>query len=464
MTRGCIIIICLFIFTPLAFSRQIIVDSILYQGNKKTKNYIIRRELDFKVADTLDSEGLAERFKSNRSRILNTGLFKAASLNIGRWDTETHHVTIIISLQEAWYIFPVPIFDLADRNFNVWWNEFNGSLSRVNYGMKFIHSNLTGQQDALKVTAQVGYSPKFNVEYAWPFFGKNRAWRFKTEIYYSRNKESYYNTVEDKLVFHKSETDYPLKRFRLGTSLDHRTTLQLFQSVRLEYISNQTNRTISEELNPDFFLAGNKSQNFLSLRYNFIYDDRDLKYFPSNGRYADIQIVKDGIGKNLAINTLATTIQLEQYFPLNARHNAGFMLKAKGSIIRDKVPYYNSRALGFGENYLKGYEYYVIDGLDFLFLKFRQRYIFLDRDVQFRPNKRLGIKSMPLQASIAAHASTAYVNNVFYSTQNTLSNRWIYSSGLSLETLLSNTSLIQIDCSINHLKQIGFYLHFREQF
>ena len=26
-------------------------------------------------------------------------------------------------LLENWYIFPIPKFELADRNFNVWWKE-----------------------------------------------------------------------------------------------------------------------------------------------------------------------------------------------------------------------------------------------------------------------------------------------------------------------------------------------------
>jgi outer membrane protein assembly factor BamA len=142
------------------------IDSILYTGNKKTQNYIIRRELDFKAGDTIASTTLTGMFLQNRSRILNTGLFKEVALNIKSWDTESNHISIEIKVQEAWYIYPIPIFELADRNFNVWWDEFNGSLSRVNYGIRFTHNNLTGQQDALKLTAQFGYN-NFLANSAW---------------------------------------------------------------------------------------------------------------------------------------------------------------------------------------------------------------------------------------------------------------------------------------------------------
>lgn len=452
--------------TQILCGQILYIDSINYIGNKKTKNYIIRRELDFKVNDSTDMAVLTQGFSRNRSRILNTGLFKDVRINIKRWNTETNHITIDIVCDEGWYIYPVPIFELADRNFNVWWDEFNGSLKRTNYGIKFIHTNLSGQADALKITLQGGYSQKADLEYAWPYWGKDRSWRFTSTVFYSRNREAYYNTINNKLVFHKAlaEDEYSLNRFRINTSLEHRTTLQLFQSIRIEYNANQTIPEISEELNPDFFLNKKIKQNYLSLRYEFKYDDRDLKYYPSNGRLAEIHITKEGIGKPGDVNTLTTSLQLQQFIPWGKKHNAGIMVKAKGSIIRSQPPYYNSKAIGFGDNYLKGYEYYVVDGLDYFFLRFRERFIFLDKNIQFLPKTILGIKSKPLKMGVSVHGSTGYVNNVFYSKTNTFGNRWLWSSGISMEVLMSNTSMIQLDWSINHLKQSGVYLHFKEDF
>jgi outer membrane protein assembly factor BamA len=445
--------------------QHIVVDSIFYEGNTKTKNYVLRRELDFKLHDTLPVNDLSSRFKENRSRILNTGLFKEVVVNIKSWNTETNHATILIHVEEIWYIYPVPIFELADRNFNVWWNEFNGSFKRVNYGLRFIHNNLTGNQDALKVAVQLGYSSRLDAQYAWPYWGKNRNWRFNTDMLLSKSKESYYTTSEDKPVFYKSNSDYPLQRIRFGTSLENRTSLQLFQSIKLEYNYNQTISEVSQHLNPDFFLNGNSRQKYFSLNYMFAYDDRDLKYFPTKGRRSEIQITKEGLGNtNGSLNTLFVKLYVEQFLSWTSHHSAGVQVNAKASIIRNKIPYYNSKALGYGSEYLKGFEYYVVDGMDFLFLKFRESYIFYENNIKFRAQKKLGIKSMPVRLGIAAHAGTAYVNNVDYALNNKLANKWIYSSGLSFECLLSNTSLIQLDWSINGLKESGFYLHFRDQF
>ena len=80
------------------------------------------------------------------------------------------------------------------------------------------------------------------------------------------------------------------------------------------------------------------------------------------------------------------------------------------------------------------------------------------------PKTLLGIKSKPLKLGVSVHGGTGYVNNVFYSKSNTFGNRWLWSSGISMEVLMSNTSMIQLDWSINHLKQSGVYLHFKEDF
>ncbi len=459
----CILFTVLLLTSWTSMAQSLIIDSIIFEGNKKTKNYILRRELDFRIHDTVDASTFPSRLESGRGRILNTGLFNEVTANIKSWNTETNHIKVHIKVEESWYIIPVPIFELADRNFNVWWNDFHGSLDRINYGIRFVHQNLTGQQDALKITAHTGYSQKLDLSYDWPFWGKNAAWRFSTDFLFSKARETYYNTLENKLSFYKSSDDYPLERIKIGTSLENRTTLQLFQSIRLEYHQNKISDSIVQ-LNPSYFLHGKNRQNYLELIYTFKYDDRDLKYFPTRGRFAEITIDKEGIGNTTGLNTLTAKFALDQIIPWNERHNAGVQLRAKTSIIRNQIPYFNSRALGFSDNYLKGYEYYVIDGLDYFYLKFRERYIFLKNHFHYKLPFSKNKKEVPIQLAISANAGTGYVNNVFYSESNNYSNRWLYNTGISIESLLYNTVMFQLDYSVNHAGKSGFYLHFHENF
>ena len=135
--------------------------------------------------------------------LLNTGLFTLAKININNWDTEKNQISITIELREMWYLYPFYIFELADRNFNVWWEEQERSLKRINYGGRLTWLNLTGRRDLLKATVQFGYTKKFELSYNRPMLGKSRNLGGFTEIHYSNRKEIAYITEESKLLFKK---------------------------------------------------------------------------------------------------------------------------------------------------------------------------------------------------------------------------------------------------------------------
>jgi len=89
---------------------------------------------------------------------LGTALFTGVRFNISNWDTENKTADIAIDFQENWYIYPGIIFELADRNFNVWWTEQNRDFDRVNYGVNVDHINVTGRKDKLRIKLQHGYT------------------------------------------------------------------------------------------------------------------------------------------------------------------------------------------------------------------------------------------------------------------------------------------------------------------
>ena len=77
-------------------------------------------------------------------------------------------IGLSLEVKESWYIYPAPIFELADRSFNVWWKEMNCDFDRVNYGIRIDHLNLTGRKDKFKIKFQQGYTRKYELEYNFP--------------------------------------------------------------------------------------------------------------------------------------------------------------------------------------------------------------------------------------------------------------------------------------------------------
>ncbi|MEO6758968.1 MAG: outer membrane protein assembly factor, partial [Saprospiraceae bacterium] len=123
------------------------------------------RELEFAQGDSLQDENLPFILSRNQLRLMNTGLFTSADIQPDSVLTTPGHLHLKIIIVETWYIYPVPLFELADRNFNVWWREFHHSLRRVNYGLDLSYLNLTGHADALKVKGQFGYNNKYELSY-----------------------------------------------------------------------------------------------------------------------------------------------------------------------------------------------------------------------------------------------------------------------------------------------------------
>ena len=94
-----------------------IVDIILV-GNVLTKPPIILRELTFRKGQAIKPADFEKLFVRSEDNLMNTSLFNSTHITWLVSDTQT--VTIYIILKERWYIFPFPIFELVDRNFNEW--------------------------------------------------------------------------------------------------------------------------------------------------------------------------------------------------------------------------------------------------------------------------------------------------------------------------------------------------------
>lgn len=165
----------------------IVVDEIILDGNKKTKDYVILRELEFSVGDTLDTDDLDALWHENEKRILSTGLFTHVILE-DSVASSNHHI-IKIKLQENWFIYPNVIFELADRNFNVWWNEQNRSLDRVNLGGRVNWINVSGHRDRLRLITQFGYTRKYDLEYGFPYLNKAKTLGIAAAVVYTENRE-----------------------------------------------------------------------------------------------------------------------------------------------------------------------------------------------------------------------------------------------------------------------------------
>lgn len=458
----CSLLFMLCSFNIWAQTDSVTVARIRVEGNRKTKEAIILRELNFKIGEKIAIAEISTTLEQNRLQVLNTRLFTGVKMNVKNWDPQTNQLEILVEVRESWYLFPIPIFELADRNFNIWWVEQNRKLNRVNLGLRFYHINATGRRDILKLVTQFGYTQKYELDYQLPGLNSRQTVGFRTNLFYARNREVAYRTQEDRWIFQRFEDDYPLERVRFSGALTWRPGLFFYHEAGIAYHQNSINEAVINELNPDFFLNQSTRQRFIRLHYTFTFDQRDIRPYPMKGQLLRVNLQKDGLGVFDDLNAFLLSTSFAQYFTIGKKWSWEAILSGRVALQRQEQPYYNYRALGFEPDYLRGYEYYVIDGLDYGYWKNSFRFELLKKEINwgtFMPVQQF--KIMPLRVYLSLNQDVGIVNSPFHTETNVLINRWLWSGGIGLDIITYYDKVIQIQYSINHLREKGLFLHFK---
>ena len=111
---------------------RVVVGDITVEGNHRTRTGIIMREMAIRSGDTLSAELLKEKLEIDRRKVINTNLFITVDL-LTRANSDSIHTDIRIVVKERWYFIMLPVFQLADRNFNEWWYERKRIFLRIDF-------------------------------------------------------------------------------------------------------------------------------------------------------------------------------------------------------------------------------------------------------------------------------------------------------------------------------------------
>jgi hypothetical protein len=394
---------------------------------------------------------------------MNTSLFLSAKINVKKW-TEDNHVTVQIELIENWFLYPVPIFEIADRNFNVWWKEQKRDLKRTNYGMRLNFMNATGRRDPLTALVQMGYTPKYSLTYSQPYINKKQNLGLSISYFNAVNREVGVYTTQDKIFFYRDSARGILSK-RTAVSGNVNYTPGLFDNHTFTFGFNHNHVAPSVvELNRDFFLDGKTDQRYFWLSYGFTRDKRDIRPYPLNGYYLFLHITKNGLRKEDDLKTFDISLKYAKYFSLTDRLSLESIWKGKTALMRRQLPYNASRGLGFGSDFIRGYEYYVTEGLDYTYLKNSLRFALINTEIPIKylqKNKLLKNWSpVPLKCYITANFDGGYVNNPYALPENRLANRALYGGGVGLDIIAYYNMVWRFEYSTNHFGERGFYFSY----
>lgn len=377
---------------------------------------------------------------------------------------ESAELHLVIKVQENWYIYPYVIFELADRNFNVWWDEYKRSFKRVNYGIGAYHVNLTGANDRIKLKGQLGFAKKLELLYLRPAITSTSKFGLKTGIYYSEYHEIAIQTLNNKQFFlnEGNEIIYTTREISLGTQYKENKFWNF--NFGIHYFNNRLRKEIANQYQ-DYLLDGKSKQHYFLTELSAVYFDLDDDIRPTRGKSLVWTLKKTGLTAWEDYNYLTFSQQFKGAKKLFYKTYLQISLLGQIGLDRNKRPYNLYKSLGYNDNNISGYEYYVIDGLDYVYLNNELRYFVKSFKWNFfkvlRNEPALKLK---LDIDIAGQLSAAYVNDPFYPKNNFLVNTPLYSSGIGLNLTINDVFQINVICSVNHLKETGIYFHTRKAF
>lgn len=437
-------------------TKLVSIANIEIAGNKKTRIYIIEREIPFKQGEFMLKTELDKKMELCRQQLMNTALFIDVSVSIDKQENEL--VFIHIQVKERWYFFPLPYFKLIDRNFNQWWVEQKRSFDRVNYGLKFMQFNVSGRNDNLNLWLVNGYTTQISARYEQPFSDKHLKSGFNIGFSYSKNREINYATINNKQAFIKQDK-FVRENFHFDITYSYRPAIKTRHNVRLFYNNDRIIDTVYS-LNPNFFSNNLQRISYPEISYNIQHFNVDYIPYPLKGFMIDATILKRGFNKNMNL----TQLRFHSSYSKPLFPKTYLLLQAAGSIsLPFDQPYYNKRLFGTSDMYLRGMEYYVIDGVAGLIGRATvQKEIF--QFVFHNPIKLKGHEKIPFKFYLKAFGDLGYAYDKYPTSTTTLNNKWLKTWGVGLDIISIYDFVFRLEYSFNQIGNQGLFVHTKSDF
>ena len=323
--------------------------------------------------------------------------------------------------------------------------------------MFFTWENFRGRREALKLILQGGYDEQFGFHYDIPFINKPQTVGIILGAGLRRNHEVTYQTVDNKPVRYRDD-DYIRREYYAYMALNIRKNIHTSHYFSLEYNNHQYNEVVFE-LNPDFDPDQNEKFKYFSLTYFYKNDHRDSRTYPLKGYYADAILVKRGLGisKDANVNLLSLTSNLRKYWDLG--HSWYFASGFTGRIANTgRNPYFLNTGLGYGRDFVRGYEYYVIDGQDFAMIKTDLKYALFQDQITNLPILPSKFNKIHWSVYLSFFADAAYSTTELPQLSNTLQNEFLLGYGAGLNFVSYYDIVFRLEYSFNKLSERGFFI------
>ncbi|NOX45580.1 MAG: hypothetical protein GXO89_01205 [Chlorobi bacterium] len=437
-----------------------IIRNIEFSGNKITKKRIIQRELLFKENDTIPVSEISSVFEQSRQNLVNTSLFNIVHIDSVPVKSDPKLLDVKLGFTERWYVWPVPILEFADRNINEWLKKKD--WRRVNYGMFLTWNNFRGRREKLILFTRFGYDQKYELSYQIPYINKKQTWGLGVAGGFAQNHEIAYSSVDNKEVYYREENESPKREVFAYAEAYHRKGIYNMHWFKFQY----TDLNVTDSVliyNPDYSFSPFNDNKFFSFFYQYRSDYRDFKQYPLKGHYFDAMIEKKGLGLMAGqnVNILDLKANYRQYNQIGKRFYWASGLSAKVSPIGNYQPYYYQKGLGYGRDFVRGYEFYVVDGQHYALMKNNLKFELVSMrefSLDFIPTDKFSKLYYAFYLNI--FADFGYVIDHRNISTNPLSNEIMAGYGIGLDFATYYDFVFRFEYTFNKMGESGFFISF----
>lgn len=444
-------------------ARILTINRVLIIGNKVTKDRIISRELSLKPGDTISTKGIDKVLVLDQRKIYNLRLFNTVII---QWlELTAGQVDLLVEVNERWYTFPVPIFELSDRNFNEWWQNYNHDLSRVNYGLRLYQYNFRGRNETLRFTAQFGFTRRFELSYRIPYIDRQQRHGLNLDFNYGEPKNLAYFTEDHKLKFLEERKTLKVTQ-GFGISYTFRKSFYETHALSFNYQNNHIVDTIAY-LNPNYYKDSAVRQQFSSITYSFNAEHRDVIAYPLKGYQITAFAQRTGLLIDSDVQQWELNITYAKFADLGKNYYFSNFSSAYLSTPKEQ-PYSFYSALGYRKQLVKGYEVYVIEGPTFFLNKTTFRKRILSRTWQLDDMPIEQFRYFPLAIYLKGYFDLGYVENYPYyeniQLNSRLSNRMLIGTGGGIDIVTAYDAVLRLEYTFTREKTHGFFFHMKKEF
>ena len=282
---------------------------------------------------------------------------------------------------------------------------------------------------------------------------------FGVGVQLDQNHELIVKSVNNKPVYYKDPTGFIQQNIYSYLEMRFRPSIYSYHSVRLSYSAYSFSDSLLHI--PNYAYHDKAYLNFFTIYYQMKADHRDIAYYPLKGSYFDFLIEQNGLW-NSPVNELYVKSNFRIYRQLYKRWYYAAGVTAKYTFT-GASPYFLQEGLGYGREFVRGYEYYVIDGTHFALFKNNLKFALIRPgvlDVGFLKSQKFNPIPYAFYLNLFADLGYVYNGDEEQGRINDLQNKLLIGGGFGIDFITYYDIVTRVEFSINRNGFPGVYLHF----